>query len=371
VGDYTYFLANSLAGAGYEVEILTGVGNLDDSLYPLHANVRVHRVIENWGVGGLNGMVSFLRTMAPQALIVQYSPHSFDRRGITLAINLLPILLRASSGIRVVANFHELYIPFGRSIKRGIGAAWQRTAAILLASSSHALSATAGEWQRRLSRMGIRKQIRVIPVGSNVPRVGMGDEERCGLRRQFLGREDGLLVVGFGARHDRDIPATLAAIRLLKTHISVKLIWIGGGDADDRHSARIDRALKMNELTEDDVQWTGVLPHPEISRLLSASDLMILPFIDGVSSRRTTAVTALQHGLPLLTTRGHSPEPWFVHGQNVYLTPAGDIQGLADALVELAQKPESWGGLAYGARELYDERFAWGVIAEQVASLVR
>ena len=96
---------------------------------------------------------------------------------------------------------------------------------------------------------------------------------------------------------------------------------------------------------------------------------MVLPFVDGVSTRRTSAVTALRHGLPLLTTRRARQEPWFVHGENVYLVSTGNKQALADGLVELAQTPALRARLSDGARELYRARFAWHLIAEQVAEL--
>ncbi len=370
VGDYTYFLAGALARIGHHVDILTAAaGDFDESLYPLPANVRVHRVIASWGAGGLGEMIKQVRELDPETLLIQYTPHSFDRRGMTLAVNLLPAILRVSQGIRVVTNFHELYIPFNHSIKRNLGALWQRSAAILLASGSHAISVTAGEWERRLKEIGIRKRVPVIPVGSNIPRVTVSHEEHVYLRKQILGSAEGFLVVGFGAWRDRDIPAALGALRRLKRRGPAKMVWIGGGNLDDRHRVAIEQALRANGLTGIDVEWTGVLPHPQVSRFLSVCDGMILPFIDGVSTRRTSAVTALQHGLPLLTTQGPRPEPWFVHGQNVYLTPVGDTNALEEALVELAETPELRTRLGQGARELFDAHFAWDVIAEQVTRL--
>jgi glycosyltransferase involved in cell wall biosynthesis len=240
---------------------------------------------------------------------------------------------------------------------------------VLLASGSHAIGVAARAWERRLKRVGVHKPIQMIPVGSNIPLAIMSNEERTRLRQQMLGTSEGLLVVGFGARHDRDIPALLSGLRELKKLGRAKLVWIGGGKPDERHQVNIERAIRMHGLDGRDIDWTGVLPHPQVSRLLAASDLMILPFIDGVSTRRTSAVTALQHGLPLLTTRNACLEPEFVHGKNVYLTPIGDTKALENGLVELAQRPEFRAQLAHGARELYHAHFDWGVIARQVSAL--
>src|SRR5713226_6821574 len=90
VGDYTCFLGRALARAGHNVDVLTGVGELDELLYPLPSNVQVHRVIGSWGSDGLRDVVRHLRNLDPQVLLIQYTPHAFDRRGITFAVNVLP-----------------------------------------------------------------------------------------------------------------------------------------------------------------------------------------------------------------------------------------------------------------------------------------
>lgn len=368
VGDYTYFLSGALAGRGHSVDVLTAMGELDELLYPPPVGVQVHRVVTSWEAKGLPDLIGHLRRLRSQVLVIQYTPHSFDHRGITFAINLLPTLLRFSQ-VRIITNFHELYITFSRSIKRNTGALWQRSSAMLLATASHALTVTAPEWQSRLQSIGIRKSVEMIPVGSNIPLAPISDEDRALLRNSIFRKTDGLLVAGFGARHDRDIPTALYALQQLKKRGPAKLVWIGGGNPNPQQTLSIEQALRDHGLDGNDVEWTGALRHPEVSRLLSACDVMILPFVDGVSTRRTSAVSALQHGLPLLTTRGASLQPWFVQGENVYLSPTGDRQGLADGLVELARRPDLRARLAQGGRRLYETYFGWDVIAQQVSGL--
>jgi glycosyltransferase involved in cell wall biosynthesis len=367
VGDYTYFLASALARSGHTIDVLTCKAEPDDSLYPLSAGIRVHRVVGSWRIWELRNVIRHIRKLDPQVLVIQYTPHSFDHRGMTIAVNLLPALLRFRGGVRIVTNFHELFISFDRSLRRSLGALWQRIAAILLASGSHAITVTAIEWQRLLKRMGIRKRIQAIPVGSNIPQVTINETDRVLLRARFISTDGGLLLVGFGDVRDRDVAAAFNALRQFKTQRAAKLLWIGGSNRDKRYPAVVEHLMAVNGLKEEDVYWTGHLPHPEVSRILSVCDVAILPFIDGVSTRRTTAVTVLQHGLPLLTTQNTRVEPWFVHRENAYMVPVGDTRALADGLVELASNPELRSRLARGARALYEAQFAWDGIAKEVA----
>src|SRR5205823_9099897 len=141
-------------------------------------------------------------------------------------------------------------------------------------------------------------------VGSNIPLATLEGQDRVRLRRQLLGDSEGFLVAGFGARHDRDITGALYALGRLKRERPAKLVWIGGGSASEQERLSIGEAMRLNGLEENDVHWTGQLPHSNVSNLLSVCDLMMLPFVDGISTRRGSAAAALQHGLPLLTTRG-------------------------------------------------------------------
>ena len=362
-GDYTYFLANALAEIGHEVQVLTSVGEVDPVLYPLTRRVRVHRVIRSWGLRGLPSIVRAVRALDSTSLVIQYVPHAFDRRGITLGVNMLPWLLRFATRVRVVLNFHELYIPFDYSPKHCLGAVWQRLMAFVIAAGSHGLTAISSEWPTRLRRVGVWKSIQVIPVGSNIPRAPVTEAEVKAIRTR-LGANDATLLIGCfgsGGPH-RDVALLRAAVRRLKQEHPCKVIWIGRG-ADRPGSGQPTRGF----ADDGDIVWTGTLPHPEVSRIMTACDLFVLPFTDGVSTKRGTVAATLLHGLPLLTTRGKRLDDVFLHRENLYLVPVGDTRGFVSGLLELARCAELRARLARFGRVLHDSRFAWDEIARHVA----
>jgi glycosyltransferase involved in cell wall biosynthesis len=368
-GDYTYFLANALAGIGCDVQVITAVGEMDAVLYPLARDVRIHRVVKTWGVRGLPDLVRAVRSLDTDVLVVQYAPHAFHPRGVTLAISLLPALVRLVTRLRVMVNFHELYIPFGRSLRRCLGSLWQRAMGLLIAAPSHVLTAVSSEWPRRLRRVGVWKRIDVIPVGSNIPRAQVRAEELKAVRA-MLGVDPNTLLIGaFGsAGPDRDIGLLFAALSKLREVESLKLVWLGkSGFHADVPTGR-DYAARFIE-DDKDIIWTGPLPHPEVSRMMSACDLFVLPLTDGISTKRGTLAAALQHGLPILTTRGKRLDDLFVQRENIYLVPQGDFRAFAEGLTELARGSDLRDRLALGARRLYEDHFSWEVIAARVAAL--
>lgn len=356
IGDYTYFLANGLAAAGHDVQVLTSVGGSDPALYPLGQGVRLHRMVRNWGVRGLWSLVQGIRVLRPDAVVIQYAPHAFDYRGVTLAVNVLPWLIHALTRTRVMVNFHELYIPFDRRLAHFPLALWQRFAAFVLASGSYGLMANTRDWPRQLKRIGVRRHIVITPVGSSIPLVQMKPDERDAVRG-LLGADKGTILVGcFGsAGVDRDKELLLKAVRNVKKKCPLKVVWIGNTGPRTRPLAN-----------DDNIIWTGPLPHPEVSRLMTACDVFAYPFTDGISTKRSSLAAALSHGLPILATRGATLDDLFVHRENVYLVSQGDTQGFEDGLQELALHPELRDRLSRGGRALHDRHFAWHTIAEQL-----
>lgn len=367
IGDYTHFLGTALAAIGHEVHVLTVEGDLDLALYPLHPNLRVKRVVGSWGLRGLPAVIRWLRDMRPEVLVIEYGPHAFELRGLTFAVNVLPTVLRVVSQIRVLTNFHELFLPFDRSLKHALGALWQRAMAFLIALPSHGLTANSSEWPRYLRRVGVWKRIRVIPVGSNIPRADASGEEVRQIRDSLGVGPKGLLIAGFGSLGaDREVELVLHGLRRLKREQAVKLVWLGASGLQGERWARLQQATLAAELGQD-IMWTGPLSHPEVSQIMSASDFFVLPLTDGVSTKRGTLAAALLHGLPILTTKGKRVDDVFVHRQNIYLVPSGNAQTFADGMVELARCPDLRAHIAAGARALYETTFTWEVIARQVS----
>ena len=99
-----------------------------------------------------------------------------------------------------------------------------------------------------------------------------------------------------------------------------------------------------------------LLAPDDLSRHVSACDLMLQPYPDGVSSRRTSVMVALAHGRPVVTTSGALSEPLW-SGGDVVVAPANRLDELVAATVSLLADPTRLQDLASRARALYAERF--------------
>ena len=84
---------------------------------------------------------------------------------------------------------------------------------------------------------------------------------------------------------------------------------------------------------------------------------MLQPYPDGISSRRTSAMVALSHAVPIVTTTGPLTESiWEASGAAV-LVPVGDPGQLASATASLLNDAARRASLARHAAAVYDQQF--------------
>ena len=128
-------------------------------------------------------------------------------------------------------------------------------------------------------------------------------------------------------------------------------------------------APQLDVQARIDIQTPGELEAHELSLRLCASDLLLLPFSDGLSTRRTTLMAGLAHALPVVGLQG--PETDDVLSSNpqaLTLTPLGDVGAFARATVGLADDPAQRRVIGRAGRELYVTQFDWPVTARRVAA---
>ena len=116
------------------------------------------------------------------------------------------------------------------------------------------------------------------------------------------------------------------------------------------------------------IDTPGRLAEHELSLHLSTADLCLLPFTDGVSTRRTTLMAALAHGLPVLGLDGRGTDSVLTrHPDAIVLTATGDRACYARAAVELGADRMALRARGEAARRLYEEQFDWPVVADRVS----
>ena len=102
---------------------------------------------------------------------------------------------------------------------------------------------------------------------------------------------------------------------------------------------------------------TGRLTERDVSHHIAACDVMLQPYPDGISSRRTSAMVALSHGRPIVTTAGRLTESMWAEAGAAVLVPVNDPHALAAAATTILCDVSRREGIGRRATALYDARF--------------
>jgi glycosyltransferase involved in cell wall biosynthesis len=161
-------------------------------------------------------------------------------------------------------------------------------------------------------------------------------------------------VIGHFGTYPPAIAAMLRTIvpRILAANSALTMFMIGAHSDTFRDSL----VSEHRELAAR-VVATGALSAVELSRAISSCDVMVQPYPDGVSSRRTSMMAALEHARAIVTTQGLLTEPLWGQSGAVALVPVGDSVDFASTVCELIADEDRWRRYGPAAKDLYTSRF--------------
>ncbi|MCL5951647.1 MAG: glycosyltransferase family 4 protein [Chloroflexi bacterium] len=387
VGDYTKEIATRLAARGVEVRVLTSQSaGAPTPVVP--APFVVSPAIGKWNWSALTAILKTIGEFAPDVVHIQYQTGAYAMHP---AINFLPRRINLSSQarppkgkreskIRSVVTFHDLRIPY-LFPKAGPVRDWVTRE---LARSSAVAIATCEQDYGQLQRWGVRGLF-LIPIGSNIPAVPPPDYDRIAWRARLGVADDETLLCHFGfVNPDKGVETLVRALHLLSTDeqwrsIRPRLLMIGGrvGASDPANSpylARIQRLVSELSLQER-VLWTDYAPAEIVTANFLASDMCVLPYVEGATLRHGTLMAALAHAMPIITTRPESDQvpsatslpstlPRLRDGENCLVVPPNDPSTIAQAVERLVASRDLRTRISKGAGDLA-QHFSWDTIVQQ------
>ena len=116
----------------------------------------------------------------------------------------------------------------------------------------------------------------------------------------------------------------------------------------------------------DRVRATGTLAPNELSAHVAACDVLLQPYSDGVTSRRTTVMAGLFARVPVVTTQGKLTERFWREHAPVKLADAGDIEATVKHVLTLLADPAERRRQGDAGRAFYDR---WFDVNRTVAAL--
>jgi polysaccharide biosynthesis protein PslF len=406
--DHAFYLSQSLAQAGWRVDVLTD----RDSVAADHPDVLVHPLMKDWSWRELPHLIRTVRSCRPHVALLIYMGWVYHHHPM---ITFAPtIVKRLWPGLHFVTLFEGVYgalvhneltraVRAGRRIashfagKRDNGAA-DYSYGTLLRDSDRVLTLCA-EHQAALAAHfpALPEKGARMPIGP-ILRVCSDEDRHAGISRQrgrtFLDvAPDELLLTYFGYMYPgKGVETLLKAFQIASARQRrLRLALVGGvltesfqlrhtsqagqvekqGQGDSRRYADEMHGLAVQLGIAERLLWVGGFSHDsELPSLcLSATDICVLPFDGGVKLNNSSFAAAAAHGLPIITTHANAAEAApFVDGQNVVLCSPKAPVSLAEAILSLAARPALRARLSQAALELTAEHFSWERAVSSLAS---
>ncbi|OGJ86965.1 MAG: hypothetical protein A2350_10290 [Candidatus Raymondbacteria bacterium RifOxyB12_full_50_8] len=348
VGDYTGHVVDELLKIGHDITVLSSTLH--------HTQPKTDRLI----------VAPFTRTfgcMAGFRFLLLIRKNSFDLINMQHTPALYGFWFRVAVCFAgfitpVIVTFHTLH---GSTI-------FSKAQALMLLALSRGFISTNEEITRILKQTPfIRKDFAQIPIGANIVPLGQRPDRRQAKRSLNL-PEECLVIANFGLFYPgRGIETLLRACHSLKIKTGhFRLLLLGALREIDHTYITLVQNLVRELGLDTHVVLTGDLEPKAVSAHLSTADIYCVPFDKGASIRRTTLITAIEHGLATVTTTAAIPSAYLNDKSGAFcFVPAQNPEVLAETLWQL------WNNSL--RRETLETRiialrpaFAWGSIGRDL-----
>lgn len=329
VGDYTALVAAGLTEAGDRVQVW------HPGVLPDRFGTRSRRIIARAAAG------------EPGPILVQYVPAAFGCRGLNVPFCLW-LARQGRRGADVRVMFHEPFFYFGLERPwRNVLAVGQRVMASILLRAATRVYYSTETWRRLLAPYGPQSRVEVLPIPSTIP-VDVPREAVAAARR---GTAASIVVGHFGTYGEHVSGVLRPVVGEICNRLPHARVLLAGRDAE-AFVATLDSRIRPQ------VDVLAAAEGDAIAAALRACDVLVQPYPDGVTTRRTSMMGALTTGIAVVTTAGPLTEPVWSDSGAVALETAGDAAALAARVAQLAGDSTARRELGARGRRLYDERFA-------------
>ncbi|MBI1347028.1 glycosyltransferase [bacterium] len=328
VSDYTCLIARGLAAAGDRVVVFAP---------PCHESerpdegVNVVRLPDHFARLGRSLAIRELKELSPDRVLVQYVPHAFGMKAMNW-----PFTAWVAREVRKIAPiwvmFHEVAFPFvRRPLRHNIVAVANRLMARQLVKNVSRTFVSIPTWGDLLHKIAGPSVIAEwLPIPSTLESAV--DGQAVTDLRKSLGTSN--TVIGHFGTYGSPIVQWLepAILSLLRKSADRTVLLIGRNGEAFRETL-----IKNHPDLSEQIVATGGVSIASASWHIAACDLLLQPYPDGVSSRRTSVMAGLALGVPVVTNLGELTEPvWGTESNGIMLAaePSSIAQSAEQLLTE-------------------------------------
>ena len=350
VSDYTQLVARGLVQAGDEVHVWApgrdGTPSNDEG-------VSVHRLKNRFDPKGVAELARGLdEASGEKRILLEYVPNAFGWKAMNVPFTAWLTTRREKMWVM----FHEVATPWDSGASRRardlVLGAVTRAEAIAIASRADKMLVSVPAWEKLLRRFVPRfAGAEWSPIPSNTPTEA--DPEQ--LARKLAAKKkdgEGVKWIGHFGTYGDLVTKMLAPIlvKLLEKDESRFAMLLG------RRSDTFARSLPANLLKR--VRAQGAQTPEQIAANLAACDVVVQPYPDGISSRRTSAMASIALGRAVISHEGAQTESIWRDRHAVVLARDESPDAFVHATEPLLHNAALAEEVGHKAHALYREEFS-------------
>lgn len=375
--DFVYNLGKGLAQKGAKVYILTTALIADNYRHNENSNPQVLPVMNKWDCNGFDfgGLKIFIREICkinPDIIHLVY-PSSYFGNNFQL-----PFFIKFAIRKPLVTTIFSFF-KTGSTFFTKLG-----TLSLLLFSNRLVFIDDEYIQIFKINFPFLGNKTVLIPVGNNVAlqkSLEYNDLNKIALRHKLSLPADKIYFSFVGQMDiSKGLETLLMALRIVidRGFDNVRLIMVGSGDIGrmeegegyrgkgldyGREIFTLEKKLNLSQY----IVWTSYLPAQDYNDYILSCDFCVLPFRRNTLGR-SSLVTALSLGMPIITTSRLAKPLFFRNRENVLIVATDNENELAQAIIELIESPKLRNKIAKGGKELSRE-FSWDLIAGKTMEL--
>ena len=317
-------------------------------------DVVLHRVLGGLSIPDLfRAGRNLNRCSPPRRILVYWVPHAYGYKAMNLPFCLWLWFRSAWHMDRVEPLVQECFLEFARhSWRRTVAAFVQRVMTIILLRAADRVWGALSDYETQLRpyTLGRRVPFGWLPVPSNIAVIEDPAAVNA-IREQFA--PGGFLLGHFGTfgKNITDLLEEIAPV-VLGDHTPLLLLGAGSQAFRDRLRERYPDVAHY-------IHATGYLDQSTLSSHLNACDVMIQPYPDGVTARRSSILAPLAHARPVVTNPSPRTEPLWEKTGSVALADM-TAEAFLQAVRQLKEDPHARDRVGAAARETYLRYFEPG-----------
>ncbi len=371
---YNSALVNALVSAGVTARLAATSVRFDLGYYQRNSTPLLDGLIDLIARMGIRNKLvrRILRTIEYHANLLLLTIRCFRSRPSIVHIMWLPFLehmpfdllfvrFLRRAGIQVVYTVHNV-LPheLGRNSKRAYTAAYSLADRLIChTNSSRAALVNAfsvGE-----------EKIEVIPHGPLAPSPGEPSGKVTSLLRSVANADARVLQFGY-MRPYKGVGFLLDVWRkVAEQHSGCMLVIAGAGDP--AYTSTLEAKIDELGIRQRVVTHFDYLSDADLSHLMRACDVLVYPYEEITQSGALCAGMAA--GKAIVASNIGGLAETIRHGSNGLVADYGDVDGFAEALLDVIRNPGKRERLGRAAKADMDNELSWESIAQKTAALYR